>query len=124
MHNLQSQRHDPGPARGQSAVLTDRELKRDSSFIGNDVGIQLLKAKHTLVEKGAETTIIVLEYGAVDIMQKPAVGTKKFLEEARVLLIDAVRHVLEAMPLGQIAAHLVDDELHQAQLQNVREAGR
>lgn len=45
----------------------------------------------TLVEKGAETTIKALEYGAVDIIQKPTVGTKKFLEEAKVLLVDAVK---------------------------------
>lgn len=45
----------------------------------------------TLVEKGAETTLKALEYGAVDIIQKPTIGTKKFLEEARVLLIDAVK---------------------------------
>ena len=45
----------------------------------------------TLVEKGAVTTIKALEYGAVDIIQKPTIGTKKFLEEAKVLLIDAVK---------------------------------
>jgi len=45
----------------------------------------------TLVEKGAETTLKALEYGAVDIIQKPTIGTKKFLEEATVLLTDAVK---------------------------------
>lgn len=45
----------------------------------------------TLVEKGATTTIRALEYGAVDIIQKPTIGTKKFLEEAKVLLIDSVK---------------------------------
>ncbi|MCK4707260.1 MAG: chemotaxis-specific protein-glutamate methyltransferase CheB, partial [Gammaproteobacteria bacterium] len=42
-------------------------------------------------EKGADTTIKALEYGAVDIIQKPTIGTKKFLEEAKVLLTDAVK---------------------------------
>ncbi len=45
----------------------------------------------TLVETGAETTLKALEYGAVDIIQKPTIGTKKFLEEAHVLLTDAVK---------------------------------
>ncbi len=45
----------------------------------------------TLVEKSAETTLKALEYGAVDIIQKPTLGTKKFLEEATVLLTDAVK---------------------------------
>ncbi|VAW53063.1 Chemotaxis response regulator protein-glutamate methylesterase CheB [hydrothermal vent metagenome] len=45
----------------------------------------------TLVETGAETTLKALEYGAVDIIQKPTIGTKKFLEEATVLLTDAVK---------------------------------
>ena len=45
----------------------------------------------TLVEEGAETTLKALEYGAVDIIQKPCIGTKKFLEETTVLLTDAVK---------------------------------
>ncbi len=45
----------------------------------------------TLVEKGADTTLKALEYGAVDIIQKPTMGTKKFLEEATVLLTDSVK---------------------------------
>jgi len=45
----------------------------------------------TLVEKGTETTLRALEYGAVDIIQKPTIGTKKFLEETRVQLSDAVK---------------------------------
>ncbi len=45
----------------------------------------------TLVEEGAETTLRALECGAVDIIQKPKVGTRKHLEEARVQLCDAVR---------------------------------
>lgn len=45
----------------------------------------------TLVEKGADTTIKALEYGAVNIIQKPTIGTKKFLEEAKIQLTDAVK---------------------------------
>jgi len=45
----------------------------------------------TLVETGADTTIKALEFGAVDIIQKPTIGTKKFLEEAKIQLTDAVK---------------------------------
>lgn len=45
----------------------------------------------TLVGTGSETTVKALEYGAIDIIQKPTIGTKKFLEEATVQLTDAVK---------------------------------
>lgn len=50
----------------------------------------------TLVEKGAETTLKALEYGAVDVVQKPRIGTRQFLEESRVLLTDAVKAAARA----------------------------
>ena len=45
----------------------------------------------TLTEKGAETTIKALEYGAVDIITKPKLGTKQFIEESRIRICDAVK---------------------------------
>lgn len=45
----------------------------------------------TLTEKGSETAYKALEYGAVEIIQKPKLGTKLFLEESRVAICDAVR---------------------------------
>ncbi len=45
----------------------------------------------SLVEKGAQTTLKALEYGAMDIIQKPTLGTKNFLLEARIVLTDAVK---------------------------------
>lgn len=50
----------------------------------------------TLTTQGAETTIKALEYGAVDIIQKPKVGTKQFLEESRVRICDAVKAAAQA----------------------------
>ncbi len=52
----------------------------------------------TLVEKGAETALKALEYGAVDIIQKPRLGTRQFLVESRVLLMDAVKAAARAKP--------------------------
>ena len=45
----------------------------------------------SLTEKGSETAFRALEYGAVDIVLKPRLGVKQFLEESKVLLCDAVK---------------------------------
>ena len=45
----------------------------------------------SLAESGAETTLKALEYGAVEVITKPKVGTKKFLEEARIRVCDTVK---------------------------------
>src|SRR5580700_7940081 len=45
----------------------------------------------SLAEEGAQSTLKALEYGAVDIIAKPRLGTKKFLEESRIALCQAVK---------------------------------
>jgi two-component system, chemotaxis family, protein-glutamate methylesterase/glutaminase len=45
----------------------------------------------SLTEKGSETTLKAMEYGAVDIIQKPRLGTKKYLEESKILICDSVK---------------------------------
>jgi two-component system chemotaxis response regulator CheB len=45
----------------------------------------------SLTDGGSETAIKALEYGAVEIIQKPRIGTKHFLEESRVRICDAVK---------------------------------
>ncbi len=50
----------------------------------------------TLTESGSETTLRALEFGAVDIILKPKIGTKKFLEEARIRVCDAVKGAARA----------------------------
>ena len=50
----------------------------------------------TLTEKGSETLMRALEYGAVDIIQKPKLGTKQFLEESRIRITDAVKAAARA----------------------------
>jgi two-component system, chemotaxis family, protein-glutamate methylesterase/glutaminase len=45
----------------------------------------------SLTEEGSETTLKALEYGAVEIIQKPRLGTKQFLEESTVRICDAVK---------------------------------
>lgn len=45
----------------------------------------------TLTEKGAEITMQAMSAGAVDIITKPKVGLRQFLEESKTLLGDAIR---------------------------------
>jgi two-component system, chemotaxis family, protein-glutamate methylesterase/glutaminase len=61
--------------------------------------LQKLMAQHpipvvicsSLAEDGCDTTLHALELGAADIITKPKLGTKVFLEEARIRLCDAVK---------------------------------
>ncbi|MBU1168775.1 MAG: chemotaxis response regulator protein-glutamate methylesterase [Proteobacteria bacterium] len=39
----------------------------------------------------SETALKALEYGAVEIIQKPSMGTKQFLEESRIRICDSVK---------------------------------
>jgi two-component system chemotaxis response regulator CheB len=50
----------------------------------------------SLTENGSETALKALEYGAVEIIQKPRMGTKQFMEESRVRICDAVRAASQA----------------------------
>lgn len=45
----------------------------------------------SLTAKGTETALKALEYGAVEIITKPALDTKKFLEESKIQLCDVVK---------------------------------
>lgn len=42
-------------------------------------------------ESGSDNAIKAMEYGAVEIIQKPKLGTKQFLEESRVSICDVVK---------------------------------
>lgn len=45
----------------------------------------------SLTESGSETAMKALEYGAVDIIVKPKMGTKQFIAESRVSICDTVK---------------------------------
>ncbi len=42
-------------------------------------------------EEGSDNALRALEYGAVDIIRKPMMGTKQFLEESKVQIYDVVK---------------------------------
>ncbi len=57
----------------------------------------------TLTEQGSETLMRALEYGAVDVILKPKLGTKQFLEESRIRITDAVKAAARAN-VGRLSA--------------------
>lgn len=57
----------------------------------------------TLTGSGSETALKALEYGAVDIITKPRMGTKQFIEESRVRICDAIKGAAAAR-LGPLRA--------------------
>lgn len=50
----------------------------------------------TLTEAGSELFLKAMDAGAVDVISKPKVGTKQFLEEARVRICDAIKAAAKA----------------------------
>ena len=52
----------------------------------------------SLAEEGSETALKALEYGAVEIITKPRMGTKRYLEESTIRICDAVKAAAMARP--------------------------
>ena len=50
----------------------------------------------SLTVKGSETAFRALESGAVDIIEKPRLGTRQFLEESRLRICDALKAASQA----------------------------
>lgn len=50
----------------------------------------------SLTEEGSETTLKALEYGAVEVIQKPRLGAKQYLEDSKVFICDAVKAASKA----------------------------
>ena len=101
-------------------ILLDVEMPRMDGL----TFLQKLMAQHpipvvicsSLAESGAETTLRALEYGAVDIVTKPKLGTQEFLRESREILCQAVkaargarltkyRHVEKALTADAVLEH-------------------
>jgi two-component system chemotaxis response regulator CheB len=66
-------------------------------------------------EAGSQNVFQAMQFGAVDIIQKPKVGTKEFIEESRVMICDSVRaaHLTAvkkiAAPIQSVAPKLTAD---------------
>ena len=65
----------------------------------------------SLADEGAHSTFKALEYGAVEIVTKPRLGTKQFLEDSRVLLCEAVKAAASAKLRTLRPCHTVEPKL-------------
>jgi two-component system chemotaxis response regulator CheB len=52
----------------------------------------------TLTEAGSETFMKALEFGAVEVITKPKVGTREFFEESRIRVCDVVKAAAQVRP--------------------------
>jgi len=65
----------------------------------------------SLAEEGAQSTLKALEYGAVEIIAKPRLGSKQFLEESRIMLCQAVQAAAEARISVQPPTRVIEPKL-------------
>ncbi|KAB0669397.1 chemotaxis response regulator protein-glutamate methylesterase [Oryzomonas sagensis] len=67
----------------------------------------------SLTDSGSETALKALEYGAVEIIAKPKMGTKQFIEESRVRICDTIKAAAMSRPrpLAMRATHTVPPKL-------------
>jgi two-component system, chemotaxis family, protein-glutamate methylesterase/glutaminase len=65
----------------------------------------------SLSEEGAQSTLKALEYGAVDIITKPRVGSRQYLEESRITLCQAVKAAAGARVRALPASHAAQPKL-------------
>jgi len=62
----------------------------------------------SLAEEGAQSTFRALEYGAVEIVTKPRIGTKQFLEDSRITLCESVKAAAGARLRALGPSHTVE----------------
>lgn len=65
----------------------------------------------SLTEANSETALKALEYGAVEIIQKPRLGTKQFLEESRIRICDSVKAAAQVQVRRHVARPVVQPKL-------------
>jgi Chemotaxis response regulator containing a CheY-like receiver domain and a methylesterase domain len=64
-------------------------------------------------EAGSQNVFQAMQFGAVDIIQKPKVGTKEFIEESRVMISDSIRaaYLTRVKKISPALAHTVAPKL-------------
>ena len=65
----------------------------------------------SLAEEGAQSTLRALEYGAVDIITKPKMGTKQFIEESQTTICEVVKAAAGARVRGPRPSQTVEPKL-------------
>jgi len=64
----------------------------------------------SMTEAGSENALKAMEYGAVEIIEKPKIGTKQFLEDSRVGITDSVKAAY-ASKIKKISPNFVSHEV-------------
>lgn len=93
-------------------ILLDVEMPRMDGItflrkIMSQHPIPVVICSSLTVGKGTDTTLKALQYGAVDIIHKPRLGARRFLEESNVRICDAVR----AASLARLAKLSTPDDV-------------
>jgi len=65
----------------------------------------------SLAEEGTQSALKALDYGAVDVIAKPRMGSKQFIEESRTILCEAVKAAAGARLLPRKPARVVEPKL-------------
>jgi two-component system chemotaxis response regulator CheB len=65
----------------------------------------------SLAEEGAQSTFRALEYGAVEIITKPRLGTRQFIEDSRIEICQAVKAASNAKLRVLRPSHTVEPKL-------------
>ena len=65
----------------------------------------------SLAEEGAQSTLKALEFGAVEIITKPRLGTRQFLEESRTTICEVVKAAARARLGSPRTAHVIEPKL-------------
>ncbi len=65
----------------------------------------------SLAEKGSASALQALELGAVEIIQKPKMGTKQFIEESKILICDAVKAASHSKPKKKVVHNIIQPKL-------------
>ncbi len=66
----------------------------------------------SLAEEGAQSTFRALEYGAVEIITKPRMGTKPFLEDSRIEICNVVKAAYQARLRTLKLSHTIEPKLN------------
>jgi two-component system, chemotaxis family, protein-glutamate methylesterase/glutaminase len=64
----------------------------------------------SLAEEGAQSALKALEYGAIEIIAKPRLGSKQFIEESRLMLCNTVKAAAGARVRPR-STHIVEPKL-------------
>jgi len=66
----------------------------------------------SLADEGAQSTLRALEYGAVEIITKPKLGAKRFFEDSRIEICNAVKAAAGARLRALTPSHAVQPKLN------------